>query len=63
MIHLRVLVGNQGRVLRVVVEEGIPGSELEARAIDAVLRSSFRPATDDGQPVEAWTTATYEFRP
>jgi protein TonB len=62
-IRLRVLVGVDGTVRRVVVESGIPGSELEARAIDAVLRSSYRPATEDGRPMEAWTTETFVFGP
>jgi protein TonB len=62
VIALRVLVDQQGKIARVVVEEGIPGSELEAAAISAVLRWSFRPATEDGLAVKAWTTVRFEFQ-
>lgn len=61
VVELSVLVDEHGKVVRVVVENGIPGSDLEARAIDAVLRSTYRPALEDGKPHRAWTTATYVF--
>jgi TonB family protein len=63
IVELKVLVNEQGRVVRVVVEQGLPGSELEARAIDAALRSTYRPATEAGQPVRAWVTERFVFEP
>jgi protein TonB len=63
VIELKVLVNEQGRVVRVMIVSGIPGSELEARAIDAALRSTYRPATEDGESVEAWTTERFVFEP
>jgi TonB family protein len=63
VVELKVLVNEQGRVVRVVVEQGLPGSELEARAIDAALRSTYRPATEAGQPVRAWVTERFVFEP
>ncbi len=60
-IVLKVLVSETGRVSRVVIKEGIPGSSLEASAIDAALRSTYRPATADGQLVSAWTVERLEF--
>jgi protein TonB len=63
VIALRVLVSETGQVVRVVVEEGLLGSELEARAIEAALRSTYRPATEDGRPVRGWTTERFVFQP
>jgi protein TonB len=60
-IVLKVLVNEQGRIARVLVERGIPGSVLESAAINAVLRWRFQPAIKDGQPVRAWTKATFDF--
>jgi len=60
-VALRVLVDAQGRITRVLVDKGIPGSELEAAAVSAVLRWQFQPASRDGAPVEAWTTAEFKF--
>ena len=31
------------------------------RTIDAALRSTYRPATEDGQPASAWTVERLEF--
>jgi TonB family protein len=62
VIALRVLVDQQGKIARVLVDEGIPGSELEGAAISAVLRWRFRPATEDGVPVKAWTTVRFVFQ-
>jgi len=63
IVELRILVNEHGRVVRVVVEEGIPGSELEARAIDAALRSTYVPATRAGESVRAWVTERFVFEP
>jgi protein TonB len=63
IVDLRVLVNEHGRVVRVVIKTGIPGSELEARAIDAALRSTYRPATEDGRPVRAWVMERFVFEP
>ena len=58
---LKILVNEQGRIARVLVERGIPGSVLESAAINAVLRWQFQPATKNGQPVRAWTKASFDF--
>lgn len=58
---LKVLVSERGSIVRVLVEEGIPGSELEAAAISAVLRWKYQPATESGKPVKAWAKARFVF--
>ena len=63
IVELRVLVSEKGRVIRVVVEEGLPGTELEASAIDAALRSSYEPALESGRPARAWVTERFVFEP
>lgn len=60
-VVLNVLVSETGRIIRVVVEEGVPGSEMESAAVSAVLRWRFRPATEDGKPVRAWSKARFVF--
>jgi len=60
-IVLKVLVNEQGRIVRVVVDQGMPGSELEAAAMSAVLRWRFKPALENGSPVRAWTEAYFDF--
>jgi protein TonB len=60
-VLLKVLVNEQGSIVRVLVEEGIPGSELEAAAINAVLRWKYQPATENGKPVKAWAKARFVF--
>jgi hypothetical protein len=49
--------------VRVVVEQGLAGSELEAAAIDAVLRWDYHPATENGHTIRAWTTEEFVFVP
>ncbi len=63
VVVLNVLVNESGRVARVVVDQGLPGSELEARAIDAALRSTYRPAVRGEVAVEAWVTERFVFEP
>jgi protein TonB len=58
-VVLRVLVSEDGRVLRVVVDENTADSRAEAPTIDAVLRSKYEPALEDGKPVKAWITETF----
>ncbi|HKQ61738.1 MAG TPA: TonB family protein [Candidatus Polarisedimenticolaceae bacterium] len=60
-IVLKVLVNERGKIARVLVDKGIPGSEQEAAAISAVLRWNYEPATENGLPVKAWTTETFVF--
>jgi len=60
-IVLRVLISESGHISRVVVDQGAPGSELEAAAMNAVLRWRYEPGTEDGVPVKAWTEALFEF--
>jgi protein TonB len=62
-IVLKVLVNEAGKVVRVVVEEGMPGSDLEAAAIDAVLRWEYRPAMQNGHTIRAWSTERFDFEP
>jgi TonB family protein len=60
-IILKLLISESGRIIRVTVDQGVPVPELEAAAVNAVLRWRYRPATEDGVPVKAWTTAEFNF--
>jgi len=60
-IILKLLISEGGRIVRVTVDQGAPVPELEAAAVNAVLRWRYRPATEDGAPVKAWTTAEFPY--
>ena len=60
-VVLRVLVDERGRVVRVIVDESVAGPDAEFAAINAVLRWTYEPALEDGEPVRDWTTERFEF--
>jgi protein TonB len=62
-IILRVQIDERGRIARVLVDQGIPGSQLEAAAVSAVLRWKFQPATENGVPTRSWTTVRFPIEP
>jgi len=62
VVVLRIRINETGAVTRVLVDQGIPGSPLEAAAVAAVLRWRYEPALDRDVPVEAWTTARFTFQ-
>lgn len=59
-VVVRVLIGPDGRVIRV---EKVEGDEtfFRATATQATKRWRFKPATRDGVPVEGWRTMTVRF--
>ena len=60
-VVLRIRISESGAVTRVLVDQGLPGSPLEAAAVAAVLRWRYEPALDRDEPVGAWTTAHFTF--
>jgi TonB family protein len=58
--RLQLLIGADGRVKSVDLREGIPGQT--AKLIATVQRWRFKPATQNGQPVEAPFTVDISFR-
>ncbi len=60
-VVLRLRISEAGSVTRVLVEQGIPGSPVEAAAVATVLRWRYEPALENDRPVESWTTATFTF--
>jgi protein TonB len=62
-IVLSILVSEHGGIARVIVEQSAGSADLEAAAINAVLRWRYRPATQDGVAVQAWTTERFVFQP
>ncbi len=62
-IVLKVLVSETGRVVRVVVDDGLPGSHIEAAAIETVLHWKYEPAMENGHPIRAWATEEFTFKP
>jgi hypothetical protein len=60
MVEVRVFVHETGRVLKV---SPVPGSgvspEAVAAAVDAALRSTFKPALRDGKAVREWTVMRF----
>ncbi len=62
-VLLNVLVSEQGKVVRVVVDRGIPGPDLDAAAINTVLRWVYEPALEAGRPVRQWVREEVVFEP
>jgi len=60
IVTLRVLVGADGAVKRVMITRGLPDG-LDERAIAAAYQARFKPAMKDGQPVEYWVGLQMEF--
>ena len=60
-VHLELQVDTSGRVVELqVLDSG--GDEFDAAATEAVKQFLFAPATEDGVPVRAFVTYTYDFR-
>ena len=53
VVHLRVLVGSDGKIAEVRVRNALP-EWLTEEAIRAAMRLTFLPATKDNQPVPCW---------
>ncbi|MFN3591818.1 MAG: energy transducer TonB [Thermaurantiacus sp.] len=61
--QVRVVVGTDGRVRSCEVTRSSGHSRLDTRACEiAQRRWRFRPATEDGQPVESTTTRSYRWQ-
>ena len=60
-IRLKVLVNEVGKVVRVVADEGQGSPDIEAAAINAVLRWTYRPGQEYGRPIKAWVTESFTF--
>lgn len=59
-VLIRVRIAEDGSPHEVIVLNGKTG--LDAAAVDAVRRSTFRPALRSGQPVSAWLRIPVIFR-
>jgi TonB family protein len=60
-VVMRVLVAADGTVKQVDVVRGLPDG-LAEEAVRCMYQTKFQPATQNGQPVESWTTAEVQFR-
>jgi len=59
-VMVRVLIGNDGQVKRVVVTRPLPDG-LDEQAIQAAYQLRFKPAMKSGQPVSFWKPVAIEF--
>jgi protein TonB len=60
LVTLKLLVGTDGRVLGVVVLDGMP--VLNEAAIQAARQYLFQPALSSGRPVAVWVAVPFRFR-
>ena len=60
-VVLRVLVGADGSVKDVLVDESVPAGMFDAASIEAARKWRFNPAIKDGQPVDGWVRVPVEF--
>lgn len=61
-VHLRFLVGVDGKVIQSEVEKSSGFRRLDEAARAGLAKCQFRPATVDGQPVQAWASIRYTWR-
>jgi len=61
-VHLRFLVGADGRVIQSEVEKSSGYKRLDEAARAGLSRCQFRPATVDGKPEQAWASMRYTWR-
>lgn len=60
-VVMRILIGEDGKVLRANVTKGLPDG-LDDQALNAVYQLKFEPAMKDGIPVKYWISVIIEFR-
>lgn len=60
-VHLRVLVGSDGRALQAIIIDS-RHEALGRAAIDAILKTRFTPAVQNGQPVNCWLSIPVDFK-
>jgi TonB family protein len=59
-----VLVSEEGQVLEVRLQQGLPSkSGVNEAVMDGVRKARFRPATKNGIPVKMWRTIVVDVRP
>lgn len=64
-VVMRILVGDDGSVRDVVVEDSQPAGVFDASAVEAARSWQFEPAIEDGRAVEGWVRVPveYEYEP
>lgn len=61
-VHLRFLVGVDGKVIQSEVEKSSGFKRLDEAARAGLAKCQFRPATVDGKPEQAWASMRYTWR-
>ncbi len=61
-VHLRFLVGADGKVIQSEVEKSSGYRRLDEAARAGLAKCQFRPATVDGKPEQAWASMRYTWR-
>jgi TonB family protein len=62
VVQVKVLIDENGKVLRAEVTGGETKFGFDAAALDAVKKSLYEPAKKDGVPVKIWHNLSIEFR-
>ncbi len=61
-VHLRFLVGVDGKVIQSEIEKSSGFKRLDEAARAGLAKCQFRPATVDGKPEQAWASIRYTWR-
>ena len=61
-VHLRFLVGVDGKVMQAEIEKSSGYRRLDEAARAGLAKCQFRPATVDGKPEQAWASMRYTWR-
>jgi len=61
-VIVQVFVNEKGKVTETNISKGIPNSELDEAAIEAIKKTKFKPAMQRGKPVGVWIYIPVNFR-
>lgn len=61
-VFIKTYVDSTGKVTKTIVQRGFPGTGLDEAAIEAIIKTAWKPAIREGKPVGVWLTIPINFR-
>jgi TonB family protein len=63
VVWVKVLVDEEGKVLKAIVDKSSGTVSLDEAALEAAYKCRYKPGIQDGHPVKVWVTYDVEFKP
>lgn len=61
-VFIKAYIDSTGKVTKTVVQRGFPGTGLDEAAIEAIIKTTWKPAIREGKPVGVWITIPIKFK-